>query len=141
MADQVLERMPGRVKFVVAGVWAQAVANFFAGSSLLSEVDSRLAHGQEASEPGLVRGLAYLSIVMAVLLAVASLFVQKRFGWVWTVFVVVETLAVVGALVGIVAVWLGLQGVSAGSMAISLVLPLAIGGALITGRGQDWFSR
>ncbi|MGO4750253.1 hypothetical protein AB4212_16795 [Streptomyces sp. 2MCAF27] len=141
MAAQVLERMPGRVKFAVAGVWAQAVANFFAGSSLLSEVDSRLDHGQEVSEPGLVRGLAYFSIVMAVVLAVASLFAQKRFGWVWTVFVVVETLAVVGALFGTVAVWLGLQGVSAGSMAISLVLPLAIGGALVTGRGQDWFSR
>ncbi|ADI07362.1 hypothetical protein SBI_04241 [Streptomyces bingchenggensis BCW-1] len=141
MAAQVLERMPGRVKFAVAGVWAQAVTNLVAGGSVLSEVDSRLDHGQEVASPGLARGLAYFSIAVAVLLAVSSLFAQKRFGWVWTVFVIVETLAVVGALFGILAVWLGLQGVSETSVVISLVLPLAIGGALITGRGQDWFSR
>ncbi|MGY0058845.1 hypothetical protein ACWY4P_20215 [Streptomyces sp. LZ34] len=141
MADQVLERMPGRVKFVVVGVWAQAVANFFAGSSLLSEVDSRLAHGQEVTEPGLARGLAYFSIAVAVLPAVSSLFAQKRLGWVWTVIVIVETLAVVGALFGMLCVWLGLAGVTETAMLISLVLPLAIGGALITRPGQDWFSR
>jgi hypothetical protein len=140
MADQVLERMPGRVKFAVVGIWGQAVANFFAGGSLLSEVDSRLAHGQEVAEPGLARGLAYFSLAVAVLLAVASVFAQKRFGWVWTVVVVVETLAVVGALLGIFCVWFGLTAVSESSMFIGLLLPLAIGGALISGPGQDWFS-
>lgn len=141
MADQVLERMPGRVKFALAGVWGQAVVNFFAGGSLLSELDSRLAHGQDVPEPGLVRGLAYFSMAVAVLLAVAGVFAGKRLGWVWTVIVLVEMVAVVSALFGLYCVWMELIAVSESALLIGLALPVAIGGALITGRGQEWFSR
>ncbi|MEU5101858.1 hypothetical protein AB0H07_06140 [Streptomyces sp. NPDC021354] len=141
MADQVLERMPGRVRFALGGVWGQAVVNFFAGGSLLSELDSRLAHGQHVAEPGLVRGLAYFSMAVAVLLAVVGVCARKRFGWVWTVIVLVEMLAVMSAMVGLYCVWMGLIAVSESALLIGLALPLAIGGALITGRGQEWFSR
>jgi len=126
-------RMPMNVKFAMAGVWVQVLFNGFGGFFLLSEVNDRLDHGQEVAQLGLVRTLAYGSVVLAVVLASCAVLAPKRYGWVRTVVLVIEAFAVVSALAG-------LFSTGTLSFVVGMGLAIAIASGL-TGEGRQWFDR
>ncbi|MEV0613687.1 hypothetical protein AB0I81_10230 [Nonomuraea sp. NPDC050404] len=134
MADQASERMPTSIKIALVGVWFQAVANAFGGFALLTDVQGRLDHGQEVQNLGLVQGLLYFSLIVAAVLVVCGVLAPRRFRWVRVVVLIIEAVAVLNALLGLVSG-------GAFPMLIGLLLALVIGAILLTDKGQDWFNR
>jgi hypothetical protein len=120
--------MPTSVKLALTGVWVQVLFNGLGGFFLMAEVSNRLDHGQDI---GLMRPLAYISLVVAAVLASCAILALKRYGWVRNVMLVIEALAVVSALAG-------MFGTGTFSFLLGLALAVAIAAGL-TGEGRKWF--
>lgn len=95
--------MPGVLWVVLVVLVLQAVINAFAGYLLQDEIDSRLDHGQEVANSGLVYTLLYLSYTVAVVLLVCAVFLALRRSWARYPVYAIEALAIVNGLVVLVA--------------------------------------
>lgn len=131
MVTEAPARMPVKVKIAVAGVWIQAVFNALGGFFILSEVNDRLDHGQDVD--GLMRPLAYASIILALVLATCAVLAPKRYGWVRNTVLVIEAFAVLSSLIGLAAT-------AAPSFAAGMGFAIGIASGLI-GEGGKWFDR
>lgn len=95
--------MPGVLWVVLVVLVLQAVVNAFAGYLLQDEIDSRLDHGQEVANSGLVYTLLYLSYTVAVVLLVCAVFLALRRPWARYPVYVIEALAIINGLIVLVA--------------------------------------
>lgn len=134
MVTAVPERMPRSVKFAMVGVWFQAVVNLFAAFFVSSEVDDRLAHGQEVQNLGLVHFAVYVSYAVAAALLLAGVFAGRRFAWVRVTILCVEGLAVLVSLINFVS-----SGVP--TAVLGLLLAFAIASVMMGQTGREWFYR
>jgi hypothetical protein len=123
--------MPVNVKAAVVGVWIQGVINGLGGFFILSKVNNRLDHGQDVD--GLMRPLAYVSIVLALVLITCAVLAPKRSGRVRNTVLVIEAFAALSGLIGLVVT-------AAPSFAVGIVLAIGIA-AGFSGEGGKWFER
>ncbi|MFE9647441.1 hypothetical protein ACFYO0_25660 [Streptomyces sp. NPDC006365] len=132
MVTEAPARMPLKVKIAVVTVWIQAVLNGLGGFFILVEVNDRLDHNQEVD--GLMRPLAYASIILALVLFTCAVLARKRYGWVRNTVLVIEAFAVLSGLIGLAA-----SG-GAPSFAAGIAFAIAIASGF-TGEGGKWFDR
>lgn len=96
-------RMPGVLWVVLVVLVLQAVVNGFAGFLLQDEIDSRLEHGQEVANSGLVYTLLYLSYTIVVVLLICVVFLALRRSWARYPVYAIEALAIINGLIVLVA--------------------------------------
>lgn len=130
-------RMPGSLKLVLVVLCVQALGNGFTGLLLQTDINDRRAHHQDvaAFEPV----LAYGSYLVAAALLACVVLAHRRLEWVWATVVVIECLAVLGAVVGTLAT-LGAGGAPMPAI-VGIVLPLLVLRELISGRSRAYFDR
>lgn len=105
-------KRPGALINAVVAIFLQAVFNAFAGVLLLWAAAEDVEHGRE---PGsLIYVLAYVSIVIAVVLAVFGVLLVRRVEWARIPVTVIEIVGIVSGLLTLV------QGAPAGIANIAL---------------------
>ncbi len=134
MVTELATRMPGRVKWALAGVWFQVVSNILVGIWLQLLVNDRLDHGQDVSSLGLVRFSIYLALVAGVALLFSAVCALRRFSWAGTTILVVECAYMLIILINIFVSGLFTQ-------AIGLVIAFAVSRTVLSEPGREWFSR
>jgi hypothetical protein len=82
------ERMPGKVKAVVVGLWVQVALFALGAVTVLMEAKSKVDHGQDGA--GLLVLLAAFTLLPAVPLAVGAVLARRGPIWVWWLTIVVQ---------------------------------------------------
>ncbi|MFD3809021.1 hypothetical protein ACFWTC_36970 [Streptomyces sp. NPDC058619] len=126
-------RMPGRIKFAVAGVWLQGLLNAAGAVLILSLVADQVDHGQEEGT-GLLRALALVSLAVAGVLIVSGFLTLGRYAWVRPVVITVEVLVVLSGLVTLFSGG-GLTSVPGIALAVAVIAVFA------SEDGRAWFDR
>ncbi|MGI5196081.1 hypothetical protein ACQEVY_20915 [Streptomyces sp. CA-288835] len=132
MVTEAPARMPLQVKIAVVVMWIQAVINGLGGFFILSEVNSRIEHNQEVD--GVMRPLAYTSIVLALVLLTCAVLARKRYAWVRNTVLVIEAFAVLSGLIGLAAS----GGAPSAASGLAFAIVIVVG---FSGEGGKWFDR
>ncbi|MFD0277516.1 hypothetical protein ACFVHB_26915 [Kitasatospora sp. NPDC127111] len=122
------EQMPASIKWAVAGVWLHAVLNGIGALVLFG-----IATDPYGSDAGLLRLLAALSLLIAVLLAVCAALAPRRAGWTRATVLVIEWLGIIS---GLLLLFTGAVASLAG-----LAVSVLIVGAYTSNAGRSWFDR
>jgi hypothetical protein len=130
MDAQVPGRMPGSIRAAMVAAGVQALINGVGGFFLLGEIRDRHDHGQEVAP--VMGPAAWLSLAVAAVLAVCCLLAHRRLGWVRTVLLVVQGVAVISGVISLV--------VAGPGALLGLVLALWIGVVVGGDGGRRWFS-
>ncbi|MFB7620945.1 hypothetical protein [Kitasatospora sp. NPDC056181] len=121
------EKMPGSVRWAVAGVWVHAVLNGLAGLFLFA-----LMSDETGDDAGLVRLVAVLSLLIAVILGICAALAPRRAGWTRITVLVIEWLSIISGL---------LQLFSGAFIALAaLAIALLIVTAFMSNDGKRWFN-
>jgi O-antigen ligase len=134
MVTQVSDRMPGSVKWALAGVWYQALSNVAVGLWLLSLVNERRDHNQDVPHLGLVQFSLYVALLAGVALLVCAVCAGKRFRWVRTTILAVECASALITLINILVSGLVTQ-------VIGLLITFAVSRTMLSEPGRQWFNR
>jgi len=133
MTAETAARMPGEVKGALAGVWFQALAELLGGWWLLTEVQSRLDHGQEVPLQDLVRFSAYVALLAGAVLLACAVCARRRSRWVRGTILGIQCAGMATSLISI------LTGVLAHVVALLLAFGITL--ALTSQSAREWFSR
>ncbi|MFI6847672.1 hypothetical protein ACIBJD_24045 [Kitasatospora sp. NPDC050467] len=121
------ERMPSSIRWAVAGVWVHAVLNGLAGLFLFA-----LMSGEDGEGVGLVRFVAVLSIMIAIVLCFCAALAPRRAGWTRITVLVIEWLSIISGV---------LQLFSGATLALAgLAIALLIVTAFMSHEGRRWFN-
>ncbi|WP_159028944.1 hypothetical protein [Streptomyces noursei] len=134
MAQQAAsERMPGKLKFALAAVWFQGLMNVVAAVLLFSLVSDRADHGQD-EDAGVLRALAYVSLLAAAVLIAAAVLALRRLKGVRIAVIAVESILMAGAL-------FTLFSGGGGPVIAGLVLGAFVIASFASAEGKAWFTR
>lgn len=126
------ERIPGKIKWAIAGLAFQTLGNGLGALVLLAEAQSRVDHGQDGA--GTLRMFGVISVVVAVLLAVCAVMAIRGAAWVWPLAIGLEVITVLSGLFALLSA--GAPGAGIG---------ILIGGGIIAllsaPESQLWFGR
>lgn len=105
-------KRPGALINAVVAIFLQAVLNAFAGVLLLWAASTDVEHGRDPG--GLIYLLAYVSIVIAVVLAACGVLLLRRVEWARIPVTVIEIIGIVSGVLALA------QGAPAGIANIAL---------------------
>lgn len=127
------ERMPGKLKFALAAVWFQGLMNVLAAVLIFSLVSDRVDHGQD-EDAGVLRAMAYVSLLAAAALIAAAVLALRRLNWVRITVIVIEAVLMAGA---VFTLFSG-GGVT---VIIGILLAVAVVTSFASAEGKAWFTR
>lgn len=105
-------KRPGALINAVVAIFLQAVLNAFAGVLLLWAASEDVEHGREPG--GLIYVLAYVSVVIAIVLALCGVLLLRRVDWARIPVTIIEIVGIVSGLLTLI------QGSPAGIANIAL---------------------
>lgn len=125
------ERIPGKVKWLIAVLWFQTAGNAFGTVVVFLEAQIRADHGQEGA--GVLRGIGVLSLLAVVFLAMCAIVAVRGISWGWWLTLVLEIVAIVNGLIVLVS----------GNVGAFLGIALAVGviSLLNARQTKDWYGR
>lgn len=131
MADTQRVSMPGRLIGVLVVLVIQMLGNGFIGWVLIDELNEDASHG--ADPDGVLYFLGYLSLAVAVLLAVCFVCTIRPQAWARPVIITIEGISIVSGLVNLV------NGAVAGL--VGIVIAVVIIATLMNEDSVEWYRR
>jgi hypothetical protein len=125
--------MPGGLKGALVILWLQFLANAFVGYIILDELSEDASHGRSMDGTGFSYFLGYLSIAVAIVLAVCAVLALRGRSWVRPTIISIESLSILSGVVNLFSgAFLGIVGIA-----------LSIGVIVVLNRPdvREWFER
>ncbi|OKK07019.1 hypothetical protein AMK26_12975 [Streptomyces sp. CB03234] len=125
--------MPTKLKFALAFVWFQGLMNVVSAVLIFSLVSDRVDHGQD-EDAGVLRAMAYVSLLAAAALIAAAVLALRRLNWVRIAVIVIEAILMAGAV-------FTLFSGGGGPVIAGLVLAAVVIASFASAEGKAWFTR
>ncbi|MFF8293709.1 hypothetical protein ACF068_31495 [Streptomyces sp. NPDC016309] len=125
--------MPGKLKFALVAVWFQGLMNVLAAVLILSLVSDRVDHGQD-EDAGVLRAMAYVSLLAAAALIAAAVLTLRRLDWVRVAVIVIEVILMAGAV-------FTLFSGGGPTVIVGLLLAVAVVTTFASAESKAWFAR
>ncbi len=134
------ERMPGKVRWAVAGMWLHVVVNAIGAVTLFLDARSRAVHGQDGTGGLLLAGTVALLLV-TLLAACAIMTMRGTPSWARSLAVGLELLYLLGGLITLLGALIAQDVLG---VVIAVVFSAIIGGIvwlLFSWESGEWFCR